>query len=88
MLRPLRIALAAGVVWLGVAGNSADAAVRGMALPYGWYGDWYAPAAPTPSRKAKVAPSRRQKSDPKKEAGFGEMPKGPLQLVKAEAQAG
>ena len=52
-----------------------------MSFPYGWYGDWYAPAAPMPSRKARVAPSRRQKSEPKKEIGFGEMPKGPLQLV-------
>jgi lipoprotein-anchoring transpeptidase ErfK/SrfK len=80
-LRRLRIALAAGVASLLVAGISADGAARGMAFPYGWYGDWYAPAAPIPSRKARVAPSRRQKSESKKEAGFGEMPKGPLQIV-------
>ena len=80
-LRRLRIALAAGVASLLVAGIPADGAARGMAFPYGWYGDWYAPAAPIPSRKARVAPSRRQKSKSKKEAGFGEMPKGPLQIV-------
>ena len=80
-LRRLRIGFAAGAAWLLVAGNSADGAARSMAFPYGWYGDWYAPAAQMPSRKARVAPPRRQKSEPKKEAGFGEMPKGPLQLV-------
>jgi hypothetical protein len=79
----LRIALAAGVAWLLLADNSADAAAGGMTSPYGWYGSWYAPAAQIPSRKARVAPSRRQKSEPKKEAGFGEMPKGPLQIVVA-----
>jgi hypothetical protein len=80
-LRRLRIGFAVGAAWLLVAGNSADGAARSMAFPYGWYGDWYAPAAQMPSRKARVAPSRRQKSEPKKEIGFGEMPKGPLQLV-------
>ena len=80
-LRRLRIALAAGVASLLVAGIPADGAARGMAFPYGWYGDWYAPSTPIPSRKARVAPSRRQKSESKKEAGFGEMPKGPLQIV-------
>jgi L,D-transpeptidase catalytic domain len=78
-LRRLRIGFAAGMAWLLLADNSADAATRGMAFSSGWYGDWYAPAAQ--SRKARVAPSRRQKSEPKKETGFGEMPKGPLQLV-------
>ena len=80
-LRRVRIALAAGVAWFLVAGYSADGAARSMTFPYGWSGDWYAPAAQMPSRKARVAPSRRQKSEPKKETGFGEMPKGPLQLV-------
>jgi L,D-transpeptidase catalytic domain len=80
-LRRLRLALAAGVAWLLLADNSADAAARGMASAYGWYGNWYAPAAQMPSRKARVAPSRRQKSESKTETGFGEMPKGPLQLV-------
>jgi hypothetical protein len=79
--RRLRIALAAGVAWVLVGGDPADAAARGMAFPYGWYGDWYSPAAPMPSRRMRVAPSRRQKSDSKKETGFGELPKGPLQIV-------
>jgi hypothetical protein len=34
-----------------------------------------------PSRKPRVVPSRRQNSVPKTETGFGEMPKGPLQVV-------
>lgn len=80
-LRRLRIGFAVGAAWLLVTGNSADGVARSMAFPYGWYGDWYAPAPQNPSRKARIAPSRRQKSEPKKETGFGEMPKGPLQLV-------
>jgi hypothetical protein len=50
-LRRLHIALAAGVAWILVGGDPADAAARGMALPYGWYGGWYEPAAPMPSAR-------------------------------------
>ena len=79
----LRIALVAGAAWTVVAGYSADAAARGMGFgtPYGWYDGWYAPPAAIPSRKPKVAPARREKAEPKKETGFGDMPKGPLQIV-------
>jgi L,D-transpeptidase catalytic domain len=79
----LRIALAAGAAWTVVAGHSADATARGMGFgtPYGWYDGWYVPPAAIPSRKAKVAPARREKAEPKKETGFGDMPKGPLQIV-------
>jgi hypothetical protein len=82
-LRVLRIALVAGAAWTVVAGNSADAAARGMGFgtPYGWYDGWYAPPAAIPSRKARAAPARREKAEPKKETGFGDMPKGPMQLI-------
>jgi lipoprotein-anchoring transpeptidase ErfK/SrfK len=84
-LRALRIALVSGAAWTFVAGlaNSADAATRGMGFgtPYGWYDGWYAPPAPIPARKVRFAPTRREKIEPKKDAGFGEMPKGPLQIV-------
>src|SRR5499427_7068580 len=54
----------------------------GMGAPYGWYDGWDAPpAAARPARKARVAPTRKDKSESKKDAGFGQMPKGPLQIV-------
>lgn len=79
----LRIMLAAGLAWAVVAGYAADAAARGMGfgMPYGWYDGWYGPPAAIPSRKPKVAPARREKAEPKKETGFGDMPKGPLQII-------
>jgi lipoprotein-anchoring transpeptidase ErfK/SrfK len=82
-LRMLRIMLAAGAAWAVVTGYAADAAARGMGfgMPYGWYDGWYGPPAAIPSRKPKVAPARREKAEPKKETGFGDMPKGPLQMV-------
>jgi lipoprotein-anchoring transpeptidase ErfK/SrfK len=82
-LRMLRIMLAAGAAWAVVTGYATDAAARGMGfgMPYGWYDGWYGPPAAIPSRKPKVAPARREKAEPKKETGFGDMPKGPLQIV-------
>jgi hypothetical protein len=66
------------LVGLGV---SADAAPRGgFFSPYGWYGDYSYPA-PVPSRRLRAAPARRERAEPNKEVGFGEMPKGPLQIV-------
>ena len=81
-IRMLRV-LAAGAAWTLVAGHAEDAAARGMGfgMPYGWYDGWYGPPAVIPSRKPKVAPVRREKAEPKKETGFGDMPKGPLQIV-------
>ena len=81
-IRMLRV-LAAGAAWTLVAGHAEDAAARGMGfgMPYGWYDGWYGPPAMIPSRKPKVAPVRREKAEPKKETGFGDMPKGPLQIV-------
>jgi len=82
-LNALRIALASGVAWSCLAGlaGSAEAATRGMGVPFGWYDGWYAPPAAVPARKARVAPARKEKAEPKKDAGFGQMPKGPLQIV-------
>ena len=82
-LNALRIALASGVAWSCLAGlaGSAEAATRGMGVPFGWYDGWYAPPAAVPARKARVAPARKEKAETKKDAGFGQMPKGPLQIV-------
>jgi lipoprotein-anchoring transpeptidase ErfK/SrfK len=89
-LEALRIALISGVAWSCLAGwaGSADAAARGMGAPYGWYDGWYAPQAAMPARKARVAPkttnttTKKEKAEPrKKDVGFGQMPKGPLQIV-------
>ena len=71
-------AASALLVGLGV---SADAAPRGGYFsPYGWYG-YYSYPAQVPSRRLRAAPARRERAEPKKEVGFGEMPKGPLQIV-------
>jgi lipoprotein-anchoring transpeptidase ErfK/SrfK len=89
-LAALRIALISSVAWSCVAGfaSSADAATRGMGAPYGWYDGWYAPPAAMPARKVRVAPkttnttTKKEKAEPrKKDPGFGQMPKGPLQIV-------
>jgi hypothetical protein len=80
--RALRRALVAGVasaLLVGL-GNSANAAPRGAFVsPYGWYG-YFSYPADVPSRRLRVTP-RRERAEPKKEVGFGEMPKGPLQIV-------
>jgi hypothetical protein len=57
-----------------------------MGAPYGWYDGWYAPPAAMPARKVRVAPkttnTKKEKAEPKKkDVGFGQMPKGPLQIV-------
>ena len=80
--RALRRALVPGVasVLLLGPGNSADAAPRGAFFsPYGWYG-YFSHPADVRSRRQRVAP-RRERAEPNKEVGFGEMPKGPLQIV-------
>jgi hypothetical protein len=60
---------------------SADAAPRGFFSPYGWYYGGYYGYPRMQSRRARPAPPRREKVEPTKEAGFGELPKGPLQIV-------
>ena len=80
----------AGVALAALAGFVLPAhAQRGYGYPYG---DGYAAtdgttgtrrARSTPPRKFRPTPSRREtvESQPQKDAGFGDMPKGPLQLV-------
>jgi hypothetical protein len=80
-LTALRIALISGVAWSCLAGLASSADARGMGAPYGWSEGWYAPPAAIPARKTRVAPARKEKAEPKKDAGFGQMPKGPLQIV-------
>jgi hypothetical protein len=81
--RMLRLALVSGVAsaLLFGSGIPAGAAPRGgFFSPYGWYG-YYRYPADVPSRRLRAAPARRERAEPKKEVGFGEMPKGPLQIV-------
>jgi hypothetical protein len=74
------VAGAASALLIGL-GVSADAAPRGgFFSPYGWYG-YYSYPAQVPSRRLRAASARRERAEPKKEVGFGEMPKGPLQIV-------
>ena len=78
----LRAALVSGVALATLAGlaGPADAASRRMG--YDGYGGWYAVPVDGPNRRATtVATPRREKAEPKKDPGFGEMPKGPLQIV-------
>jgi L,D-transpeptidase catalytic domain len=71
-------AASALLVGLGV---SVEAAPRGgFFSPYGWYG-YYSYPAQVPNRRLRAAPARRERAEPNKEVGFGEMPKGPLQIV-------
>jgi len=83
-LEALRIALISGLAWSCLAAWSSSADARGMGAPYGWYDGWYAPPAAMPARKARVVPTatKKDKAEPKKkDVGFGQMPKGPLQIV-------
>jgi L,D-transpeptidase-like protein len=80
-VRTLRTALVAGValsLLMGL-GTPADAAPRGF-NPYGWYGYFSYPGY-APNRRARTTPSRPERSEPSKAASFGDMPKGPLQIV-------
>jgi hypothetical protein len=62
--------------------GSATAAPRGYFSPYGWYGSgYYTYPSYRPARRARVAAPPRERVEPRKEASFGEMPKGPLQIV-------
>jgi len=81
--RALRRALVSGIasVLLAGLGTSTDAAARGgFFSPYGWSG-YFSYPADRPSRRPHAAPTRRQSAEPKKEVGFGDIPKGPLQIV-------
>ena len=88
-LGTLRTALVSGAALSLLAGfaGSADAAPRGYFSPYGWYGGgyrgYYTYPSYAPSRRARTAPTYRDRGEPRKEASFGDMPKGPLQIVVA-----
>ncbi|MCC6779642.1 MAG: L,D-transpeptidase [Hyphomicrobiales bacterium] len=79
-LQAALVASASGLV-LGLA-TAANAAPRGYYNNgfFGAPGFYYTPAAPA-RRGVFAAPARKPKEETKKEVGFGEMPKGPLQIV-------
>jgi hypothetical protein len=82
-LAALRIALVSGVALSLPAALSipADAAPRYFS-PFSWYGGYYGyPGYGGRPHKSRAAPTNREKGEPKRDAGFGEMPKGPLQIV-------
>ena len=76
----LRATLVSSVAVAFLAGltSSADAYFRGFgysAFAGGWYGGYS-------SRRVRVTShSHRERSEPKTDPGFGEMPKGPLQIA-------
>jgi hypothetical protein len=82
----LRAALVCGVALTAILGlmSPADAQMRRM----GYYDrGWYGSPSPVPMRSVRYTRNRgepvgdRQKAEPKKDTGFGEMPKGPQQIV-------
>ena len=77
-LGTLRAALVSGVAFVLLAGSAGSADAQ-----RGFYGSgYYAYPIDAPSRRARsAAPAKERKAEPKKEVGFGEMPKGPLQIV-------
>jgi L,D-transpeptidase-like protein len=82
-LTALRLALISSAALALLVGSAEPAAAQfGMGFygTGGWYTgrSYYAPAR---RHRASTAKSKHDKSEPKKETGFGDMPKGPLQLV-------
>src|SRR6266567_7035048 len=76
----LRMALISGVALSLLAGSAlpADAAAG---MRFYSTGGWFMGGMNVPVRRHRATTVKREKSEPKKETGFGEMPKGPLQLV-------
>jgi hypothetical protein len=74
------MALISGVVLLLVAG-SAQPADAAAGMRFYSTGGWFMGGMNVPVRRHRATTVKREKSEPKKETGFGEMPKGPLQLV-------
>jgi hypothetical protein len=74
------MALFAGVALALLAGSArpTDAAAG---MRFYSTGGWFMGGMNVPVRKHRVTRVKRAKSEPNKETGFGEMPKGPLQLV-------
>ena len=78
-LTSLRMALISGVALALLAGSAPPSdAAAGMRF-YSTDG-WFMGGTNVPVRKHATT-VKRQKSEPKKDTGFGETPKGPLQLV-------
>jgi hypothetical protein len=74
------MALISGVALSLLAGSAlpADAAAG---MRFYSTGGWFMGGMNVPVRRHRATTVKREKSEPKKETGFGEMPKGPLQLV-------
>jgi hypothetical protein len=74
------MALVAGV-GLALLAGSAQPADAAAGIRFYSTGGWFMGGMSVPVRKHRATTVKREKSEPKKETGFGEMPKGPLQLV-------
>jgi L,D-transpeptidase catalytic domain len=74
------MALVAGV-GLALLAGSAQPADAAASIRFYSTGGWFMGRMSVPVRKHRATTVKREKSEPKKETGFGEMPKGPLQLV-------
>jgi len=79
-LTALRMALVAGVA-LALLAGSAQPADAAAGIRFYSTGGWLMGGMNVPVRKHRATRAKREKSEPKKETGFGEIPKGPLQLV-------
>src|SRR5262249_47512353 len=86
----LRSALASGAALAALIGlaSPADAASRRWGYDGDGYGGWYAAPFEAPARRVRYVRSRgesaaapREKAEPKKDTGFGEIPKGPQQIT-------
>jgi hypothetical protein len=84
-LGTLRAALVSGVALASLLGLPTPADAQRGYYGYGGYGGWYAAPVDTPRPRTATTARRetaaRDKAEPKKDTGFGEMPKGPLQIV-------
>ena len=74
------MALVAGVA-LALLAGSAQPAAAAAGIRFYSTGGWFMGGMNVPVRKHRATRAKREKSEPKKETGFGEIPKGPLQLV-------
>jgi L,D-transpeptidase catalytic domain len=74
------MALISGVA-LALLAGSAEPADAAAGMRFYSTGDWFVGGMNVPVRKHRATTVKRQKSEPQKDTGFGEVPKGPLQLV-------
>ena len=70
----------AGVA-LALLAGSAKPADAAAGIRFYSTGGWFMGGMNVPVRQHRATRVKREKSEPKKETGFGEIPKGPLQLV-------